>query len=84
MTPKLAPYLEKAEPYFNGTLYTYLTFRGDTTGMINLVYREKEKTISEAKNFRVAFEGEYTTTYPMLGSAEAECLTKITNILCQS
>jgi len=81
MTPKIPEELEQTKHYGNGILETYLTFHGNTTGMIRLVYRQDKPryTISEAKLFRVAFEGKYDNQYPMLGTAELHCLTEISN-----
>lgn len=79
MTKKCEQYLEKQEAFANGTLFTYLEFRGDTTGMITKVFRSKDKSISEARNFRVAFEGKYDRAFPMLGRAEHECFSSICN-----
>lgn len=77
MTEKIDKYLEKEEDFASGILFTYLEFRGDTTGMVTKVFRRSDITISEARNFRVAFEGEYDNFYPMLGSAECECFGRI-------
>lgn len=85
-TEKQDKYLESKKNFGDGIIYTYLSFNGDTTGQIQLVYKVHEKTmweytIAEQKSFRVAFEGEYTEQYPMLGSAEFECLERISNRL---
>lgn len=81
MTKQQDKYLESIKNYGSGKLFTYLTFNGDTTGLIQLIYRDNFKTISETKKFRVSFEGEYTLEYPMLGTAEYECLINISNKL---
>ena len=66
--------LESIIPYRWGELRTYITFRDDTTGMIRKEFRGLQTTVSAAENFRIAFQGEYTDLYPMLGIAESRCL----------